>query len=61
MSHQTTAVKTIYFSILSNALLAAIKWTAGVFGNSYALIADAIESTTDIFSSILVLFGIKYS
>jgi cation diffusion facilitator family transporter len=61
MSHQKTAVKTIYFSILSNAVLAAIKWTAGFFGNSYALIADAIESTTDIVSSILVLFGIKYS
>lgn len=61
MSHQKTAEKTVYFSILSNALLAAIKWTAGYFGNSYALIADAIESTTDIFSSILVLFGIKYS
>jgi len=61
MSHQKTAEKTVYFSILSNALLAAIKWTAGFFGNSYALIADAIESTTDIFSSILVLLGIKYS
>jgi len=61
MSHQKTAENTIYFSILSNALLATIKWTAGFFGNSYALIADAIESTTDIFSSILVLFGIKYS
>jgi divalent metal cation (Fe/Co/Zn/Cd) transporter len=34
---------------------------AGFFGNSYALIADAIESTTDIFASFLVLFGIKYS
>ncbi len=31
------------------------------FGNSYALIADAIESTTDIFSSLLVLFGLKYA
>ncbi|MFA6514879.1 MAG: cation diffusion facilitator family transporter [Candidatus Paceibacterota bacterium] len=61
MSHQKTAEKTVYFSILSNTLLAAIKWTAGFFGNSYALIADAIESTTDIVSSILVLFGIKYS
>lgn len=30
-------------------------------GNSYALIADAIESTADIFSSILVLFGLKYA
>jgi len=41
--------------------LAIIKGLAGFFGNSYALIADAIESTTDIFSSFLVLFGIKYS
>jgi len=61
MSHQKTAIKTIYFSILSNAGLALIKWLAGFFGNSYALIADAIESTSDIFSSILVLIGIKYS
>jgi cation diffusion facilitator family transporter len=41
--------------------LALIKGLAGFFGNSYALIADAIESTTDIFSSFLVLFGLKYS
>jgi hypothetical protein len=27
----------------------------------FTLIADAIESTTDIFASFLVLFGIKYS
>jgi len=61
MSREKTAIKTTYFSIISNALLATIKWTAGYFGNSYALIADAIESTTDIFSSALVLVGIKYS
>jgi cation diffusion facilitator family transporter len=61
MSHQKTAVKTIYFSIFSSALLATIKWIAGYFGNSYALIADAIESTTDILSSTLVLLGLKYS
>lgn len=61
MSHEQTAIKTTYFSIISNALLATIKWIAGYFGNSYALIADAIESTTDIVASTLVLFGIKYS
>ncbi|AWH85618.1 cation-efflux pump [Flavobacterium album] len=55
------AVKATYFSLIGNALLALIKGTAGIFGNSYALIADAIESTTDIFSSFLVLIGIKYS
>lgn len=61
MKNRKTAILAIYFSILTNTLLAIIKWLAGYFGNSYALIADAIESTTDIFSSLLVLFGIKYS
>ncbi len=55
------AIRTIYISIFSNTLLALVKGIAGIVGNSYALIADAIESTTDIFSSFLVLFGLKYS
>lgn len=58
--HQS-AIKATYFSLIGNAALALIKGIAGVFGNSYALIADAIESTADIFSSFLVLFGLKYS
>lgn len=61
MSNEQTAIKATYFSIIGNICLAIIKGLAGFFGNSYALIADAIESTTDIFSSLLVLFGIKYS
>jgi cation diffusion facilitator family transporter len=36
-----------------------IKAVAGVWGNSYALIADAIESTSDVFTSIVVLTGLK--
>jgi len=55
------AIKATYFSIFGNIGLASIKWFAGFFGNSYALIADAIESTTDIFTSLLVLFGLKYA
>jgi len=61
MTNEQTAIRSTYFSIISNASLALVKGVAGYFGNSYALIADAIESTTDIFSSFLVLFGIKYS
>lgn len=60
-THTETAIKTTYFSIIGNTALALIKGVTGYFGNSYALIADAIESTTDIFSSTLVLFGLKYS
>ena len=61
MTNEQTAIRTTYFSILGNASLAIIKGFAGFFGNSYALIADAIESTADIFSSFLVLFGLKYA
>lgn len=61
VTKERTAIKTTYFSIVGNTALAIIKWTAGYFGNSYALIADAIESTTDICSSLLVLIGLKYS
>jgi len=60
-SHEQTAIKATYFSIAGNVVLAIIKILTGIFGNSYALIADALESTTDIFSSLLVLFGLKYT
>jgi cation diffusion facilitator family transporter len=61
MTNEQTAIRTTYFSIVGNASLAIIKGLAGFFGNSYTLIADAIESTADIFSSFLVLFGLKYA
>jgi cation diffusion facilitator family transporter len=55
------AIKTTYLSIIGNFGLAIIKGLTGYLGNSYALIADAIESTSDIFSSLLVLFGLRYA
>src|SRR5690606_2288674 len=58
---ESSAIKATYFSIISNTLLAGIKLTSGILGNSYALIADGIESTTDIFSSFFVLIGFKYA
>ncbi len=61
MTKEKTAVRATLISIFGNTALAMIKWFAGYFGNSYALIADAIESTADIFSSIFVLLGIKYA
>ena len=61
MNNEQTAIRITYFSIIGNTILALIKGLAGFFGNSYALIADAIESTTDIFASLLVLLGFKYA
>src|SRR5215213_4189833 len=60
-THAHTAERTTWFSIVGNLLLALIKFIAGYLGNSFALVDDAIESTGDTFSSILVLIGIRYA
>ena len=61
LKNKDKAIKTIYLSIIGNVLLALAKGITGIFGNSFALIADAVESTTDVFSSILVWLGLRYS
>lgn len=45
--------------ILANTILALFKLIAGFVGNSYALIADAIESSADVVSSAVVLGGLQ--
>jgi cation diffusion facilitator family transporter len=45
--------------MMVNALLALIKLVAGIVGNTYALVADAVESTADIFASIVVWSGVR--
>ena len=61
MNNQKKAIKTTYISIVGNTGIALVKWITGFLGNSYGMIADAIESTCDILSSILTLFGLRYS
>jgi cation diffusion facilitator family transporter len=45
--------------LLVNAVLAIIKLVAGLVGNTYALVADAVESTADIFASLVVWGGLR--
>ena len=52
-------IRTTIIGIVASIILAAIKAVAGIMGNSYALVADAIESTSDVFTSIIVLTGLK--
>ena len=42
-----------------NAVLAVVKLITGLVGNSYALVADAIESATDTIGSLVVLSGLR--
>ena len=52
------AIRATQVGLFANAVLVAIKLVAGIIGNSYALVADAVESAGDILSSIIVWGGI---
>jgi cation diffusion facilitator family transporter len=47
--------------MIVNVAFAIIKITAGVFGNSYALIADGIESALDVAGSIVIWGGLRFA
>ena len=52
-------IQSAQLGLLVNTILAVVKFVAGVLGNSYALIADAVESTSDILSSAIVWSGLR--
>lgn len=55
------AVKTSIVTIIANTLLTVFKLLAGIFGASIALISDAVHSASDVFSTVIVLIGVKIS
>ena len=52
-------MRSMQLGVLVNATLALVKLVAGLLGNSYALVADAVESTADVFSSLIVWGGLR--
>ena len=49
----------VLLGMFVNIVLAVVKGVAGVVGNSYALVADAIESAADVVTSCVVLLGVR--
>lgn len=49
------------WGILASSILAAVKIIGGILGNSYALIADGVESMLDIMSSLVVWGSLRIS
>lgn len=58
---QKTAMKISMVSIVGNILLSLFKALAGIVANSGAMISDAIHSASDVFSTIVVIIGIRIS
>lgn len=61
LSNGKRARKTILVSLIGNLFLVFVKLITGLFGNSFALIADSIESLGDVFSSFIIFLGLRVS
>lgn len=51
--------KSTVLGMFINLVLGLAKCSAGLFGNSFALVADGLESITDVLSGLVVYFGLK--
>ena len=58
---QKVANKVSIVTIIGNLVLSVLKFLAGVIAHSSAMISDAIHSASDVFSTFVVIVGIKLS
>ena len=58
MALHDRGIRAAQMGLLANAVLAAVKLVAGIVGNSYALVADAVESMADVVGSLIVWRGL---
>ena len=61
VEYEKTAMRISFISIIANTLLSLFKLLAGVMAHSAAMISDAIHSASDVFSTIVVMIGVKIS
>lgn len=55
------AMNVSYVSIAANMVLSVFKLLAGIVAHSGAMISDAVHSASDVFSTIVVIIGIRIS
>lgn len=60
-STKNLAIHVSVVSIIVNVVLSAAKLLAGIFGKSSAMVSDAIHSASDVFSTFVVIAGVKMS
>lgn len=59
MNREQKIIRASWWAVIINAILAAMKLTVGFISGSYAVIADGIDSATDIVTSLVVLLAAK--
>lgn len=58
---EKVAMKVSFVSIAANVVLSVFKLFAGIVAHSGAMISDAVHSASDVFSTIVVIIGIRIS
>ncbi len=58
---ERVAMRVSTVSIIANAVLTVFKLLAGALAHSGAMISDAVHSASDVFSTIVVMIGIRIS
>jgi len=58
-SNEQIAMQVSRNSIIGNVILSAFKLFAGVFAHSAAMVSDSVHSLSDVFSTIIVMIGVK--
>lgn len=59
--HEMTGREVSWLSIAGNLILSLLKFAAGIFGHSMAMIADAVHSASDVLSTVIVLISLRLS
>ena len=60
-SHGSLAMRVSRNTIIGNSVLTAFKLAAGILAHSSAMVSDAIHSASDVFSTLIVMVGIRIS
>ena len=58
---EQVVIKVSRVSIVSNLILSVFKMISGIIASSGAMVSDAVHSASDVFSTVIVMIGVKIS
>lgn len=60
-NNEAEAMKVSGITIIVNLALSVLKLVAGIAANSGAMVSDAVHTASDVFSTVIVMAGIRFS
>lgn len=60
-NNEKAVIRVSIICLITNLVLSLFKLVAGLIGKSYAMVADSVHSFSDVFTTIIVIIGVKIS